>query len=57
MEKLSFRIALGILAVVMVVMILLNVQQARGLEPDVVVPMTNSRIAWSGAGYNGIYGR
>lgn len=26
------------------------------MEPDVVYPMTNRNITWTGAGYSGIYG-
>jgi hypothetical protein len=26
------------------------------MEPDVVYPMTNQHIEWTGAGYSGIYG-
>ena len=28
----------------------------RPMEPDVVYPMTNRNIEWTGAGYSGIYG-
>ena len=38
-------------------MVCLNLFVKKEVEPDLVVPMANSRIEWSGAGYNGINGR
>ena len=57
MEKKTFRIALGILAVIAVALVWLNCTVKRGPEPDRVIQMANARIEWTGAGYNGIYGR
>lgn len=48
---------MGILAVIIAALVWLNVSVKVGVEPDVVYPMVNARIEWSGAGYSGIYGR
>lgn len=48
---------MGILAVIIAALVWLNVNVKAGVEPDVVYPMVNARIEWSGAGYSGIYGR
>ena len=57
MEKKTFRISAAILAVVLGALIFLNCTVQRGPEPNRVIQMANARIEWTGAGYNGIYGR
>lgn len=57
MEKKSFRIALGIMTVIIGALVWMNCNVKRAPEPDAVYPMANARIEWSGAGYSGIYGR
>ena len=48
---------MGILAVVIAALVWLKLGVQRGVEPDVVYPMVNARIEWSGAGYSGVYGK
>ena len=57
MEKKSFRIALGIMTVIIGALVWMNCTVKRGPEPEGVFPMADARIEWTGAGYNGIYGR
>ena len=57
MEKKTFRISAAILAVVLGALIFLNCTVKRGPEPDMVIQLAHARIEWTGAGYNGIYGR
>lgn len=57
MEKKTFRIWLIILAAVIGALIWLNVSAERGPEPEMVIPMANRNIEWTGAGYDGIYAR
>lgn len=57
MGKKSFRIALGIMTVIIGALVWMNCTVKRGPEPDRVFPMADARIEWSGAGYNGIFGR
>lgn len=57
MEKKTFRICAAILAAVLGALIFLNCTVQHGPKPDRVIPMANSRIEWTGAGYSGIYRR
>ena len=57
MEKKTFRICAAIMAAVLGALIWLNCTVQPGTKPDRVIPMANARIEWTGAGYNGIYGR
>ena len=57
MGKKSFRIALGIMTVIIGALVWMNCNVKREPEPDAVYPIVNARIEWSGAGYSGIYGR
>ena len=57
MEKKTFRICAGIMAVVIGALIWLNCTVQPGTKPDREIPMANARIEWTGAGYSGIYGR
>lgn len=56
MERRGFRIAVCILAAVIVVLAGLNIRQAQIKTWDVCYEMTNQRVEWTGAGYSGIYG-
>ena len=51
------NMVIAVLAAVVAALIWLNVNVKVGVEPDVVYPMANARIEWSGAGYSGIYGK
>ncbi len=55
MKKCSIVIAA--LIVTVGALVWANVSLKRGPEPDLVLPMVNARIEWSGAGYSGIYGK
>ena len=57
MEKRTFRIWAGIMAAVIGALIWANVSVKPRTKPDAVIEMANNRIEWTGAGYNGIYGR
>ena len=57
MRKKSFRIALGIMTVIIGALVWMNCTVKREPEPDRVFPMADARIEWTGAGYNGIFGR
>ena len=51
------RMGMVLLAAVIAALVWLNVNVKGGVEPDVVYPMVNARIEWSGAGYSGVYGK
>lgn len=55
MGRRGFRICAAALAAVIGILIWMNVEAAKGLEPDAVFPMANRGIEWTGAGYSGIY--
>lgn len=57
MSKKAFQIWAGILAVVISTLIWANASMHRGPEPDAIYEMANRNIEWTGAGYDGIYGR
>ena len=57
MEKKTFRIALGIMTLIIGALVWMNCTVKREPEPDRVYQMADARIEWTGAGYNGIYGR
>ena len=51
------KIGTVLLAAVIAALVWLNVSAEKGPEPDVIIPMANAGIEWSGAGYSGIYGK
>ena len=51
------KVILAISLVLLAVTIGLNLFVKTGPEPDVVCSMPNRNIEWTGAGYNGIWGR
>lgn len=52
------RVLIEIAAIALVIWGVYSVIRTTGhAEPDVVYPMTNQRIEWTGAGYSGIWGR
>ena len=51
------KIAVVILAAVIAALVWLNVSAEKGPEPDLILPMANAHIEWSGAGYSGIYNK
>ena len=57
MSKRTFRISVGILAVIIGALVFLNVQQDNRRDWDACYEMANARIEWTGAGYSGIYAR
>ena len=57
MNKKTFRISAGIMAVIIGALIFLNIKQDSRQDWDACFEMANARIEWTGAGYNGIYGR
>ena len=57
MSKKTFRISAGILAVIIGALIFLNIKQDSRRDWDFCYEIANARIEWTGAGYNGIYGR
>ena len=57
MSARSFRISAIILAAVIAALAWLNISVKPRTPWDTCHEMANSRIEWSGAGYNGIYGR
>jgi multidrug efflux pump subunit AcrB len=57
MSKRTFWIGMSIMTVVLGMLIFLNIWMEREPEPDVSFRMANSRIEWTGAGYNGIYAK
>ena len=56
MSKRAFRISAAILACVIAALVWANISVRTRTPWDVEYEMVNSRIEWSGAGYNGIYG-
>ena len=57
MDKKNFRISLAIMTVIIGALVFLNVRQAQSHDWDVCYEMANRNIQWSGAGYNGVYGK
>ena len=57
MSRKSFVITLSVLLVIIGTLIFLNVKQDNRQDWDVCYEMANKNIAWTGAGYSGIYGR
>ncbi len=57
MGKVSFRICLGIILAAIAVLIFFEIRMQREPAWTVCYEMTNKHIEWTGAGYNGIYGR
>ena len=57
MSARSFKISVIILAAVIAALVWLNISVKPRTPWDVCLEMANSRIEWSGAGYNGIYER
>ena len=57
MSEKAFRISAAILAAVIAALVWLNVSVKPRTPWDAVYEMANSRIEWSGAGYDGIYSR
>lgn len=52
------RVLIEIAAITLVILAVITVIRNTGAaEPDVVYPMTNQRIEWTGAGYSGIWRR
>ena len=56
-EERRFYLTIGILAAVIGALIWANVSWKPREAWDVCIGMANARIEWTGAGYNGIYGR
>ncbi len=58
MSRKTFQITMCFMAVIIGMLIFLNIAEENWEpEPDVVYPMTNQRIVWQGAGYNGIWAK
>lgn len=57
MGKVSFRICLGIILAAIAVLIFFEIRMQREPAWAVCYEMTNKHIEWTGAGYNGIYGK
>lgn len=57
MSAKTFRIAAAILATVIAALVWLNINVKPHTPWDAVYEMANSRIEWSGAGYDGIYAK
>lgn len=57
MSKRAFRISAAILACVIAALVWANISVRARTPWDAEYEMVNSRIEWSGAGYNGIYGK
>ena len=58
MSRQNFVITLSVLLVIIGTLIFLNVKQAnRKPDWDFCGDLPNKHITWTGAGYNGIYGR
>lgn len=57
MSARSFKISVIILAAVIAALVWLNISVKPRTPWDVCFEMTNSRIEWNGAGYNGIFER
>ena len=57
MSRRKFGVLMGIMAVVIGVLIGLNISAATRVNWDVSYTMANRGIEWTGAGYNGLFGR
>lgn len=57
MSEKAFRISAVILAAVIAALVWLNVSVKPRTPWDAVYEIANSRIEWSGAGYDGIYAK
>lgn len=58
MSRKTFRITMCFMAVIIGMLIFLNIAEENWEpEPDVSYPMTNQKIVWQGAGYNGIWAK
>lgn len=57
MSEKAFRISAAILAAVIAALVWLNVSVKPRTPWDAVYEIANSRIEWSGAGYDGIYAK
>ena len=55
MGRKTFVVCMSVMAVIIGALVWANIWVMREPEPDVVYPMTNQRIVWKGAGYNGIW--
>lgn len=55
MGRKAFVVCMSVMAVIIGALVWANIWVMREPEPDVVYPMTNQRIVWKGAGYNGIW--
>ena len=57
MSRKTFGIFISVLAAVVIALAGMNIAAANEKTWDVSYRMTDTRIEWAGAGYNGIYGR
>ena len=53
----TFKILISMLVVVIGILVWANIEQDNRKDWDVCYPMANQNVEWTGAGYNGIYGR
>ena len=55
-ESKAAKILIGIMVVMLMALAVVTIwEMLRGteIEPDVIIPMTNQHIEWTGAGYGG----
>jgi hypothetical protein len=55
-ERLKTLTAIFCLLAVIIAGTVCLILEHQPMKPDVVYPMTNRNITWTGAGYSGIYG-
>ena len=57
MSEKTFRISMGILAVILGMLVFFSIRVPEDKNWDVCFEMVNRNVEWTGAGYNGINDR
>ena len=57
MSEKTFRISMGILAVILGMLVFFSIRETEDKNWDVCFEMVNRNVEWTGAGYNGINDR
>lgn len=56
-KSVSWLLIIIVTALLVACAVTMFIEQAEACKPDFIIPMANARIEWTGAGYDGIYGR